>query len=285
MIVVLGVIYEDWSEFSMTCEDPDESEWSPSSPMRRGTTTGLVEIERYLINKKQLPQSTTSSSSSSLSSPLDNNNLDHVRRFPKTSPYLGNRRTVFVPNCSNSSSSIFPSPASATVTSSSASADSLQSLSSLDSAVAGRLSSRTVSGTSGTSGFLTDVPQNPGPRKTPSESSEPDYANIDDADSTKVPLTIGLAAGGQHGGSLPHRGDISSNLQRKNVARVEDVALEDLSVGGQRVKCGPTTGDSRGTLISIDEGYSTKDSSRSSAVSDAATQATSAKKRYSPVYF
>lgn len=92
-----------------------------------------------------------------------------------------------------------------------------------------------------------------------------------------------LAAGGQHGGVLPHVRGTSSNLKKK--VRVEDIALEDLSVGGQEVQCGPTTSDSRGTLISIDEGYSTKDSSRSCAASDAVTLATSTKKRYSPVYF
>lgn len=260
----------------MTCEPEQDSNSSP----RTTATTPLVEIERYLINKKQLPQSTTSSSSSSsLSSPLDNNNtnLDPVRRFPKTSPYLGNRRTVFVPNsCSNSSCSIFPTPPAATATSCFSSVDS-HSLSSLDSVGVDRLSSRTVSGTSGTSGFA-DAPKNPGLRKTLSESSEPDYANIDDSD---PPETMGLAAGGVP----PHGRGPSSNLQRKDVAHVEDIALEDLRVGDEGVKCGPTTGDNRGTLISIDEGYSTKDSSRSSAASDAPTLATSLKKRYSPVYF
>lgn len=258
---VLGVIYDDWSEFSLTCP-PDDDDLEPGAAQ-------MVDIDRYLINRQLL---IPNSPDRNRVTPSD---ADHGRpggqnnRFPKTSPRLSiNKRLT----------SHLVAADSAANTTADFSADSTPCRDRITDALRSVPDKSNPQNRRG--GQTVDSPRD--------ASSEADYANVSGArtDRPNRPSNSRpMEAASRGPARQQHSSTGDQGRKGESVAlAIDEIAIEGLAIGAPEppgVTSVTSADDNRGTLISVDEGYN---SGRFSV--NAQTDATIAvTRRYSPVYF
>lgn len=258
---VLGAIYDDWSEFSLTYPPDDEDLESGSAQM--------VDIDRYLINRQLL---IPNSPDHNRVTPSD---ADHGRpggqnnRFPKTSPRLSiNKRLT----------SHFVAADSVASATADFSADSTPYLDGITDALR---SAPDKSNSQNRRGQIADSPKD--------VSSEAVYANVsgtrtDRPNRSSKSRPMEAASRGPARQQQQQRKSSIGDQGRKGESvalAIDEIAVEGLAIGVPEsgVTSVTSADDNRGTLISVDEGYN---SGRFSVNLDATIAVT---KRYSPVYF